>query len=1005
MSLLKNWCKGEGLDAAHALVVKQVPTDATVRHIEESLMTIKVLGRVRVRGRMFNPQSQSLMVLCECSERVNIKTIPMDVPSIEEGELWTLHGPADDEEKCDEEKRQANPPLPQSSSTLTEEADTPEMLSSDSRSGNSAESIIKAVGDLLAKTMRPAQESNIFRRLRTYSGVSPTPLGEESLDTWMEQAQLMVDESDCSNQEKRKRIVESLKGPALEIAQAVRANNVDASPEEYIEALERAFGSPESPEDLYFSFRALRHSAGESLSDFLRRVERKLTKAIQRGGIIPSQRDSARVEQFIRGATESEILLLQLRLRERKSNPPSFLILLNEIREEEFQQSVRKKPVAHSVRQVVRQVRVEDENKLDSEVQELQTQIKTLQSQLSALTAGQLKNTSKPPNVLHTDEMESRNSDEVQVLRKQVEEVQHHLNMMAVTPTNFQQAKSPRWRPENRANQANKAPSHTSSQRKTQTSHDEDDFFCYRCGEGGHVSTHCTAPENNAKVIQKLIRSLNKQKRNNESNKQDKAASNTNCSVKRNAVDTTEATGIPKGLVGETSISKVLIEGQPTNALMDSGSSVTIIFESWYSDHLSHLPLHPISSLALWGLSESCYLYKGYIAMNVEFLEHGPHTEPKTVLALVCPDPKGPDQAPVIMGTNACNFHHQPKTHNEVECSGLAQSWQVSVGVSKTLQQKHLQGQLDDNVGHIKWMGPGPLTVPPGGSALATCKVMAKGCWKQDMLAIEAPEHPSLPDGIMVPSCVLLPSDMNMNHFPLVLKNESIKPKAIPKGTIVACVHKANIVTEWHKDKESSQTMDPGLFDFGDSPIPSAWKERLARKLSEKAGVFSLDEWDVGLAQGVEHTIRLSDSRPFRERSRRLAPADIDDVRSHLQKLLAAGIIKESRSPYASPIVVARKKNGSIRMCIDYRTLNARTIPDQYTVPRIDEALDCLTGSRWFSVLDLRNGYYQIGMAEQDKEKTAFICPLGFYQFERMPQGITGAPSTFQRLMEKAVMT
>lgn len=153
----------------------------------------------------------------------------------------------------------------------------------------------------------------------------------------------------------------------------------------------------------------------------------------------------------------------------------------------------------------------------------------------------------------------------------------------------------------------------------------------------------------------------------------------------------------------------------------------------------------------------------------------------------------------------------------------------------------------------------------------------------------------------------------------------------------------------------------------------------------------------------MEHHIRLSDSTPFRERSRRLAPADIDDIRRHLHELLAAGVIKESRSAYASPIVVARKKNGTVRMCIDYRTLNTRTIPDQYTVPRIDEALDCLTGSRWFSVLDLRSGYYQIQMADEDKDKTAFICPLGFYQFERMPQGISGAPATFQRLMEKAV--
>lgn len=90
-------------------------------------------------------------------------------------------------------------------------------------------------------------------------------------------------------------------------------------------------------------------------------------------------------------------------------------------------------------------------------------------------------------------------------------------------------------------------------------------------------------------------------------------------------------------------------------------------------------------------------------------------------------------------------------------------------------------------------------------------------------------------------------------------------------------------------------------------------------------------------------------------------------------------------------------------MCIDYRTLNSRTIPDQYTIPRIDDTLDCLSGSKWFSVLDLRSGYYQIAMSEEDKEKTVFICPLGFYQFERMPQGITGAPAIFPRLMEKAV--
>ena len=86
-----------------------------------------------------------------------------------------------------------------------------------------------------------------------------------------------------------------------------------------------------------------------------------------------------------------------------------------------------------------------------------------------------------------------------------------------------------------------------------------------------------------------------------------------------------------------------------------------------------------------------------------------------------------------------------------------------------------------------------------------------------------------------------------------------------------------------------------------------------------------------------------------------------------------------------------------------YRLLNSRTIPDQYTTPCIEDALNALTGSQWFSVLDLHSGYYQIAMSDRDKEKTALICPLGFFQFEQMPQGITGAPATFQRLMEKAV--
>ena len=92
------------------------------------------------------------------------------------------------------------------------------------------------------------------------------------------------------------------------------------------------------------------------------------------------------------------------------------------------------------------------------------------------------------------------------------------------------------------------------------------------------------------------------------------------------------------------------------------------------------------------------------------------------------------------------------------------------------------------------------------------------------------------------------------------------------------------------------------------------------------------------------------------------------------------------------PIVVVRKKNGQIRLCIDYRRLNLQTIKDAYNLPKLEDTFSALNGSQWFSVLNLKSGYYQIEVEEADKPKTAFVCPLGFWEFNRMPQGVDECP-------------
>ncbi|GFV28676.1 retrovirus-related Pol polyprotein from transposon 297 [Trichonephila clavipes] len=151
----------------------------------------------------------------------------------------------------------------------------------------------------------------------------------------------------------------------------------------------------------------------------------------------------------------------------------------------------------------------------------------------------------------------------------------------------------------------------------------------------------------------------------------------------------------------------------------------------------------------------------------------------------------------------------------------------------------------------------------------------------------------------------------------------------------------------------------------------------------------------------IEHSINTENNPPISVPPYRMNPARKELLKKELDSLLQQGIIEECESPYASPVVLIPKPNDSMRLCIDYRKLNAQTVPDSYPLPRMDDLLNEAKATPYISTIDLRSGYHQVQVAAEDQDKTAFTCTFGIYKFTRMPFGLRNAPATFQRLIDK----
>ena len=186
--------------------------------------------------------------------------------------------------------------------------------------------------------------------------------------------------------------------------------------------------------------------------------------------------------------------------------------------------------------------------------------------------------------------------------------------------------------------------------------------------------------------------------------------------------------------------------------------------------------------------------------------------------------------------------------------------------------------------------------------------------------------------------------------------------------------------------------------------LPQEELNQLRSLVEEFGELFALDSSELGSTSVVTHEINTGEHCPVRQHPRRVPFSLRGKVCELIKDMLDQGVVVPSASPWASPIVLVAKKDGSTRFCMDYRKLNAVTKLDVYPLPRIDDSLDLLADAKFFTSLDLASGYWQVGMREESREKTAFTTHAGLFEFTVMPFGLCNAPATFQRLMENVLM-
>ncbi len=436
---------------------------------------------------------------------------------------------------------------------------------------------------------------------------------------------------------------------------------------------------------------------------------------------------------------------------------------------------------------------------------------------------------------------------------------------------------------------------------------------------------------------------------------------------------------LPTNLVGEPTEIFCKINDIEIKSLVDTGSQICSLARKFYLEHFHHIPLHDITRLLkIESVSGDILPYVGYFEVKIDLPLNGNQFLSDLVPVLVVPDTTYNNKVPLLLGTNLLQkFCSTTNFQN----STLASAMQA-IRLAKSHLEKNngIFGEIcaSQNV-KIK---PFSSEIVQGNSVI-TVPIC------QQIAVVEDSELP------IVPGIVNVKQGKNEVFFEVC--NQSDVEINIFQGQKIARLHQANI------DECQSVDQDDFISSFDFSHLSDKDSCELETFLLKNRDVFATDFTEMGCSNITEVRIDMTDSTPFRQKMRPVPPGAYRELKNHLMELVTSGVIKESKSPFSSNIVLVRKKNGELRLCVDFRQLNDRCIRDSYSIPRVDMLLDSLRDARYFASLDLFSGYHQLKICDEHTERTAFTTPCGLFEYCKLPFGLKNAPSVFQRCMDKVL--